>query len=157
MKILLAIDGSPCSTAATDALIARTRPGDADVRVLHVVEWPIGGPPYLFFGAGPGSIQGILDLRDQALDVAAALVERVAAQLRSAGFTAGAVVKEGDARSAIVDAATTWKADLIVMGSHGHRGLDRLALGSVAESVMRRASCSVEIVRSRERRGTAAA
>ncbi|HTZ49653.1 MAG TPA: universal stress protein, partial [Verrucomicrobiae bacterium] len=40
-----------------------------------------------------------------------------------------------------------WKADLIVMGSHGRRGFDRLILGSVSESVALHATCSVELVR----------
>lgn len=41
----------------------------------------------------------------------------------------------------------TWNADLIMLGSHGKRGLDRFLLGSVSEAVSRHAPCSVEIVR----------
>lgn len=150
-KILLAVDGSPCSSAAIDALIARTRPADTDVCVLHVVEWPIGGPPYLSFGAGPDAIQGVLALREKALERGESLVREGVARLRTAGFSASGTVRQGDARSIIVEVAKTWPADLIVMGSHGRRGLDRIALGSVAESVLHRATCSVAIVRSNRR------
>jgi nucleotide-binding universal stress UspA family protein len=63
-------------------------------------------------------------------------------------------VREGDARSAILDEADSWGADLIVVGSHGRTGLKRLVLGSVAAAVVAHAHCSVEVVR---RHGAAAA
>jgi nucleotide-binding universal stress UspA family protein len=47
----------------------------------------------------------------------------------------------------IIDAAEAWKAELIVIGSHGRKGLQRFLLGSVAESIARHAACSVEIIR----------
>jgi nucleotide-binding universal stress UspA family protein len=49
--------------------------------------------------------------------------------------------------SMIVDAATTWNADLIVMGTHGRRGFERLLVGSVAEHVIRIATTSLLLVR----------
>jgi len=48
---------------------------------------------------------------------------------------------------AILSAAEEWKADLIVMGSHGRRGFDRIVLGSVSETVALHAKCSVQLVR----------
>ena len=66
-----------------------------------------------------------------------------------AGFKTSIATPDADARHAIVEAATVWPADLIVIGSHGRTGLDRFLLGSVAESVMRHAPCSVEIVKER--------
>jgi nucleotide-binding universal stress UspA family protein len=71
--------------------------------------------------------------------------ERIAAP----GLTVETAVQEGDPRSVILDAADDWKADLIVVGSHGRTGLKRLVLGSVAQSVVAHASCSVEVVRRR--------
>jgi nucleotide-binding universal stress UspA family protein len=58
-----------------------------------------------------------------------------------------ALVEKGDPRAVIVDHAARWNADLIVLGSHGFKGLDRLLIGSVSEAVLRHAPCSVEIVR----------
>jgi nucleotide-binding universal stress UspA family protein len=54
---------------------------------------------------------------------------------------------EGEPRSFILDEAKAWGADLIVLGSHGRQGWDRLLMGSVAESVALHAHCSVEVVR----------
>ena len=51
--------------------------------------------------------------------------------------------------SVIVDEAENWKADLIVVGSHGYTGIKKWLLGSVAQSVVSHAPCSVEVVRSR--------
>jgi nucleotide-binding universal stress UspA family protein len=79
--------------------------------------------------------------------LAHALVDRIARELRSAGFKADTAVEVGDVRESIIDAATQWGADLIVVGSHGQRGIRRFLLGSTAEFVARHASCSVEIVR----------
>ena len=75
------------------------------------------------------------------------LVERVAKQLRAAGFKAETAVEAGDVRERILDSASEWRADLIVLGSHGKRGLQRFLLGSVAEFVARHAKCSVQIIR----------
>jgi nucleotide-binding universal stress UspA family protein len=60
------------------------------------------------------------------------------------------VLREGKADLEIVDEARDWGADLIVIGSHGYTGLKRLVLGSVAQSVVGRAPCSVEVARRKE-------
>ena len=57
-----------------------------------------------------------------------------------------ASLRDGDPRHTIVACAREWGADLVVLGSHGKKGLDRM-LGSVSDSVARHAPCSVEIVR----------
>ena len=75
------------------------------------------------------------------------LVQQAERLLSKAGYKTQTAVEEGDPKSKIIDQAKKWKADLIVMGSHGRKGLNRFLMGSVAETVSRHASCSVEIVR----------
>jgi len=75
------------------------------------------------------------------------LVARTADELEAAGFRTSVRTIDRDPAHAIVDSARAWGADLIVIGSHGRTGFDRLLLGSVAETVVRRAPCSVEVVR----------
>ncbi len=53
----------------------------------------------------------------------------------------------GDPAASITDAARDWQADLVVIGSHGREGVDRIVLGSVARGVARKAPCPVLIVR----------
>ncbi len=144
MKILLAIDGSKFSEVATQALATQFRPHDTEVRVLHVIEpiiTPV--PPQMSAGYTPE----MSEIRQDQLKEARELVTRAAQALRAAGFRVDPSVKEGDIRAGIIDVAAEWHADLIVVGSHGRRGLERFLLGSVSEAVARHAPCSVEIIR----------
>lgn len=75
----------------------------------------------------------------------------IADSLRASGLTAETAVRYGDARSVIVDEAKEWDADLIVVGSHGYTGVIRWLLGSVAQSVVSHAPCSVEVVRKKQK------
>jgi nucleotide-binding universal stress UspA family protein len=75
------------------------------------------------------------------------LTTSIAETLKQKGLTVDSAVRDGDARSVIVDEARKWPADLIVLGSHGYTGIKRLLLGSVALSVVSHAPCSVEVVR----------
>jgi nucleotide-binding universal stress UspA family protein len=79
---------------------------------------------------------------------AQAAADRAAAMLlERASFVVETIVRQGDPRREIVEAAKDWDAELIVVGSHGRTGLQRLILGSVAEYVVRHAPCSVEVSR----------
>ena len=146
MNILLAIDDSACSAAATHAVVEQFVPAYTRVHVLHADDWPSGMPPSMAFGEGSAAAQHVLGLHRLRRSNAAALLESTAERLRRAGFTTAASLRDGDPRQTIVDCAREWRSDLIVMGSHGKKGLDRM-LGSVSDSVVRHAPCSVEIVR----------
>jgi len=140
MKVLLATDDSKFSEAAARSLAGQFRPEDTEVRVLLVVEpTVVSEPPQRSPGYYP-------ELEDQ-LPQAREAVDRVAKMLSSAGFRVTKSVATGDARSVILEDAAEWHADLIVLGSHGRKGLARFFLGSVSEAVARHAHCSVQIVR----------
>lgn len=147
MRVLLAIDDSEPSQAAVQAVLERG-PGP-EVRVVHVVEPAASLIPSLVAGAELGLWRGaeIEALRRTTLEEAQDLVAKAGRRLREAGLSVTTSVEEGDPRSKIIDLAATWPADLIVLGSHGRKGLDRFLLGSVSETVARHAPCSVEIRR----------
>jgi nucleotide-binding universal stress UspA family protein len=152
MKVLLAVDGSAYSDHAAQLIVSQFSREATEVRVLHVDEWPKDVPASLMFAEGAGAAAAILAAHDLRRTECAALVGRTVDQLKHAGFqSAGGVVCRGDARRAILDEATGWGADLIVLGSHGRTGLTRVLLGSVSDSVSRHASCSVVIVRDERR------
>jgi nucleotide-binding universal stress UspA family protein len=147
MKILLAVDDSTFSEATTQAVITQARPKESEVRVLHVIE------PLL---AAYGGIEGgyVVDwqaVTQQQRTEAESLVARTAKTLRDAGFQVTTAIETGDAKSVIIDSAKKWPADLIAMGPHGCKGLERFLLGSVSEAVARHAPCSVQIVRTPKR------
>ncbi len=143
MKILLAIDDSKFSEAATQAVASRTRSQDAEVCILHVVE-PIHE---VFTDVLYGQIPDIDAVRQAQLDHAKALVEGTAHAIQRPGMKVTTVVDEGDPKTKIIDHADAWGANLIVVGSHGRKGLERLLLGSVSAAVASHARCSVEVVR----------
>jgi nucleotide-binding universal stress UspA family protein len=147
MKVLLAIDGSNCSKAAVEALISQYRPKETDVMVLNVVESVRLMPVSYGFGVGAVFAEDYTGIATDWLMEGEKLASDVAQGLRSAGFKTCTRVEEGDATERILDCAQKWRPDLILLGSHGWRGLDRLLLGSVSEAIARQASCSVEIVR----------
>ncbi|SRR5258706_5721263 len=150
MKILLAVDESEYSAAATKEIAKRPWPKGTTVRVLTVVEPfpPIAIEPW-YDGGGQESLVRIgKEVRKRARD----LTKKIAASLRRKGIKTQVAVREGDPRSRIVDEAEKWAADLIVTGSHGYTGIKRLLLGSVASSVVSHAPCSVEIVRPKKKK-----
>ncbi len=147
MRVLLAVDASPCSDAAVRQVIERFSPEDTDVRVVHAVEWLREMPLCFQYGQGPSAGHDVIESRNRSFERAEMLVGRIAAQIESAGFRVSVATPDAEPRHGIVDEARRWHADLVVMGSHGRHGFDRLLLGSVAETVLRHAPCSVEIVR----------
>lgn len=140
MKVLMGVDDPKHAEEIVRAFAARFRAENVEALVLHVL-WPMGvsALPEMTIGYAPE----VEDLKKPAQE----LVERVAEQLRGADFKAETAVEVGDVRERILDSAEAWHADLIVVGSHGRRGIQRFLLGSVAESVARHAQCSVLIVR----------
>jgi len=74
-------------------------------------------------------------------------VKTAAERLCSPGFDASTSVRDGDPKMVILDCATKWKADLIVVGSHGHKGVTRFVSGSMSDSV----ALAMPIARSKSR------
>lgn len=146
MKVLLAVDESPFSRTAVQSLIDQLRPKNTQVQVVNVIE-----PITAYFSAEglPHLTSDTAEIEREREKQARELVGKVSAKLGNAGFRTGKAVLRGDPRAAILDLATEWKADLIVLGSHGLKGLSRLLMGSVSDAVARHATCSVQIVRGR--------
>ena len=150
MKILLAVDGSPCSDRAVAEVTQRPWPADSEVHIISVVEppAPLAAEPYMLAG---GYFEEVERLKRKQ---AAETLEKAAARLRegegSRALHVSTDIPLGSPRRVIVEEADHWGADLIVVGSHGYRTWERMLLGSVSQAVAAHASCSVEIVRCRE-------
>ena len=140
MRVLMAVDDSAFAENVLGAVETGIQHENTEVLVLHVLQPVEPVPP-------PEMAQGYAPELEDEKRPARALVERIAAELRRAGFTAQAEVLIGDVTKIIIERAAEWHADLITLGSHGQRGILDFLLGSVAESVARRAGCSVAIVR----------
>lgn len=144
MRILLPVDNSPCSQEAVRSLMAEFQRRGAEVRVLHVIE-PVAA--YLTADMVPEIVVDNALIEAERLKQSTTLVANTAQTLRNAGFATTEAVERGDPKSVILDEAEKWRADLIVVGSHGLKGLNRFLLGSVSDAVSRHATCSVQVVR----------
>jgi len=150
MKVLLAVDGSPCSEAAVREVATRPWPPDSSVRIVAAVEppAPLAAEPYML---ASGYFEEAERLKRAA---AGEVLKRAAAGVSDGeggrGLKVTTATLTGSPKRAIVEDAEEWGADLIVVGSHGLRTWERMLLGSVSQTVAAHARCSVEIVRSRE-------
>jgi nucleotide-binding universal stress UspA family protein len=150
MRIVLAIDDSEFSRAATESIATRVRPDAALVHVIHVVELDRLVPPPLDFARGSEYGPDITSHLKVARAAAEAMVRAAELRLQAARFATSGLIRDGDPRHEILNYAAEWNADWIVLGSHGRRGFDRFFMGSVSEAVARHAHCSVQIVRVRD-------
>ena len=140
-RILVPVDGSPTSNAGLDEAMRLARAGGAKIRLLHIID------DTLAFNSPDGAgVNYVLDaLRGsarQALKDAGDRVRRARLQAETGlveNFT-------GRVADAIVEQARRWRADVIVMGTHGRRGFDRLLIGSNAELVVRHSHVPVLLV-----------
>jgi nucleotide-binding universal stress UspA family protein len=129
-RILVPTDWSELSARALQFAAFLARDPDAELIVLYVV--PL---PSLMYGPPPESY--LENERDELCRV----------RPSDPNLRVRHLLSEGEPAAAILQAARETNADLIVMGTHGRTGLDRLVVGSVAEQVVRRAPCPVLTVR----------
>ena len=140
MNVLVGVDESPFSTTAVDFVKRMPWPSGTRVRAVSA------SPP--FFSAAPEALPDVIaQVIEQQDRFHKDLADRAAASLRAGGLAAESAMVPGDPRSALVEEARRWEADLLVVGSHGRSGLKRLVLGSVAAHVASHAPCSVLIVK----------
>jgi universal stress protein A len=138
--IVVATDFSEQAEKATRYAIDLARRLDARVHLVHA--WLF--PPITTPEVGGPLVAGLInDLEREA----AKALELALARYSGAGIPVEGTVVTNDPRDGVVDAAAKLGADLIVVGTHGRRGLTRALLGSVAESIVRSATCPVLVVR----------
>jgi nucleotide-binding universal stress UspA family protein len=147
MKLLVPTDFSPSADAAATLAVSIAKAFDAEVIVLHALDLA----PVMAAWSTP-----VVAGEQLPPDVAAELLDRmrneVAQRLAREADRyprATTLMVEGAPRTTIVDSAMELRADLIVMGTQGRTGLDRVLLGSVAEYVVRHSDVPVLTVRLR--------
>jgi len=144
-RILCAVDFSEHSRRALDHAVAIARWYDARVTALYV----FAPAPMAAVGTSTVAFEPIV-LTDVDHERLVADVREFAAAELAPGVALDATVREGVPATEIVECARTTSADLVVIGTHGRSGVERLLLGSVAERVLRRAGCPVLTVPARQ-------
>ncbi|QIL43628.1 universal stress protein [Acidovorax sp. HDW3] len=143
--ILIATDGSELSHKAVSHGLALAALGQAKVSVLKVVP---NYPRNYFEGGLPIEAADIARVEQQWRTEAEALVDKVKAEGNSQGVAVQALIVQSDlVAEAIIESAQTHGCDLIVMASHGRRGLQRLLLGSETQHVLTHSHVPVLVLR----------
>ena len=142
-RILVPIDGSPTSERSLQEAI-KLADGKAQLRLVYVIE-----EVYQLDAVGFGYID-YAALHEEVRKTGERALAQAAEKVQRSGMTAETALLEvlGRRVADVIDSdALDWKADLIVIGTHGRSGLNRLLLGSVAEDVVRGTSVPVLLVR----------
>ena len=141
MTIIHPTDFSDAAGGAEHQAVRLARALSAELILLHVLaELPLAGMQL----PGTPDNESIRARHRQEAEKALRARDSV---IRELGVSVRWIVREGAPAEAIVRAAVEERADLIVIGTHGRSGLDRLLIGSVADRVVRRAPCPVMTVR----------
>lgn len=145
-RILVAVDGSETSLLALEEAIKLAKDHSAKLRILHVVDL---APAYTMMEGMPFAID---EYNKSLQNAAEKLMTDLGNRLKSAGIDFDQKVETIQSfRLRVSDVlnkqADNWPADLIVVGTHGRRGFDRVMLGSVAEAVVRTSKKPVLLVR----------
>jgi nucleotide-binding universal stress UspA family protein len=151
MKILLAVDGSPCSDAAVLEVANRSWPAGSELKILTVIHTNVPAIPEPTLGGYAAHFQALEEDRKHAPERVAAAA-RMVEEKKAADLTITTEIVEGSPKELIVEAAEKWGADLVVLGCHGFGPVKRFLLGSVSQAVALHAPCSVQIVRSHHAR-----
>ena len=140
--ILVPVDGSPVSRQAVDKACAIACAFRSSVTLIYVID------PYAFTGMGADLSNGQSEYLRAATVEANEAIGAARQVFEARGmFVKGSVVEGHSVYQTLLKAAETLNADLVVMGSHGRRGLEKLALGSVTAQVLSHAHLPVLVVR----------
>lgn len=144
--ILVPVDGSDTANLALEEAIRLARNEGANLRIIHVADsatyiWDAEFTPV-----------DLKQIQESIRRFAQSVLDRALGAARDAGVSADTRLIEIDrlgqrVATKITEEAREWPADLIVIGTHGRRGLDHLLMGSVAEGVVRTAPVPVLLVR----------
>ncbi|MEO8856211.1 MAG: universal stress protein [Burkholderiaceae bacterium] len=145
-KILVPIDGSATSNKGLDEAIRLAQLTGATLRLVHVVDELSISMGMMGYAYSAGTFDG---LRAAGADI----IEAARSQVAAAGLNVETSLREnveGPLPDLVLAEARSWKADLIVLGTHGRRGFRRMVLGSSAENIVRTATIPVLLVRAPE-------
>lgn len=140
-QILVPVDGSPTSLAAVRHAVALAQACKAGLFFVHVID------TYPFLGVGADYAVGQAEYLAAATANANGALQAAQQIAEAAGLACESAAVEGHAEDDILNTADACDADLIVMGSHGRRGIEKLLLGSVTQRVLQAARIPVTVVR----------
>ena len=143
-KILVPVDGSPTSSRGLQEAIKLANLAGAQVKLLHVID------EISFITSFEASTGLSADMLQLLKEGGEQVLQEAAAQAHAAGLKVETELVEsyaGRVSDLVIDKAREWGAQLIVLGTHGRRGVGRMVLGSDAEQILRQSPVPVLLVR----------
>ena len=150
-QILVPVDGSPHATRALDEAVAIARLTGGRLLVVHAIDEP-------FVALGAGAWAGVGDLLPLVREAAQAVLASAMARVHEAGVPAESLLLDtfqGRVADLVAHAVVERHADLVVIGTHGRRGVGRALLGSDAEQILRQSTVPVLLVKAETARAAA--
>ena len=148
VRLIVGIDGSRDSEIALQEVAARDWPAGSEVRLVTVIDSAMSTALALS-SLDPTASYGV-NRKSMGTPKLAKRMNQDAAEKLSSRLAISSLVREGNPKVLLVREAKRWKADCIFVGAKGLRGIERFLIGSVSLAVATRASCSVEVVRSKK-------
>ncbi len=148
MKILLAVDGSKYSDSAVEVFNNLKLSDTDEIKIISVVDMAFPTAINIYAGYIPASAEIEKTVRENAETIVENAAQKIKNLLCGINVLISTEVLTGSPESRIFQSAEASKSDLIIVGSHGYNRWERLLLGSVSNSVVLHAHCSVLIVRS---------
>ena len=147
MKILFATDGAKQSEAASDMLQHLALSDGDEIKIVSVVDMAVPMAIDIYGGYLPDTGELEKTARENAAKILERTEQKVKTQFEGKNISVSSEILFGSPESRIVETAEATHPDMIVLGSHGYSRWERLLLGSVSDSVVHHAPCSVLIVR----------
>lgn len=147
MKILLAIDGTKHSDPAIKVISKFNLKKDDEMKIITIVDLAVPMAIDLYAGYLPSSTEIENTAKENAKLILETTKNAIAEIFKNTDLHIGTEVLIGTPESRIVETAEEFEADIIIVGSHGYNAWERLLLGSVSDSVVHHAPCSVLVVR----------
>ena len=150
MKILVATDGTEHSREALDAVLYLNLSDGDEIKVISVVDMAIPPAVDLYGGFLPATNEYETAIRANVEKIVEEAGQHLRDNISNDKIHITTETSSGSPESRIVETAEEMPADMIIVGSHGYNRWERLLLGSVSDSVVHHAPCSILVVRSKK-------
>lgn len=147
MKILFATDGTKYSECALEIIGKFNFSAADELKIITVADMAVPMVVDVYAGYLPSTIEIEQASRENAQKIVSNTKEKIQTLFPDSTFNLTTEILIGSPENKIIEAANQMKADLIIVGSHGYNRLERILLGSVSDSIVHHAPCSVMVIR----------
>ena len=147
MKILFATDGTKYSECALETIGKFNFSAADELKIISIIDMAVPLAVDIYAGYLPSTGEIEQGAKENAERIVADTKEKIQSLFSNVSFNLTTDILIGSPENRIIDTANRMKADLIIVGSHGYNRLERILLGSVSDSVVHHAPCSVLVIR----------